>query len=200
MDEKMIIVPLLLILMCACSSQNKEQSDEQETEIISKSPNEDEKSSGWEISYNTDEWGDPTDEKNAFGGFMGTFRNSATSDGRVAIAMFVKTKIIGEKLDTIIGFALGEYDGRHTVRDMHLKGKARNSMRDEKDFNLYIDKNGFGMIMSEMKPDLFKLLCKGGDIDVILEEETEYGVPSKYRFTIPSYLNISDAVSQINMK
>lgn len=183
----------LLILVGACSSPQKGKEIKKENLEESVESN-----LGWEIGNNRDEWGDVKDGKNAFGAFMGTFSNSATSEGSVAVAMSVKTIVLGERLDTIVGFALGEYNARNSIKNMTLKGKARNSEGEIKNFSLYIGKEGWGMLLSDINADIFKFLCKGGNIDVILEEETDYGVPSKYRFTIPYYLNIPEALAQIN--
>lgn len=193
MKGKFLIIWLVVSLVVACSNSHKEQKqilDESEENPLSKT--------GWEIGQNRDEWGDEEEGKNAIGGFMGTFSNSATDNGSVAVVMFVKTIHVGESLDTIVGFSLGEYDGRNTVKDMDFKGKARNSNGEIQEFTYYIGNNGVGMLLSDMNAEIFQFLYKGGNIDVILEEDTKYGVPSKYKFTIPSYLSIPDALEQIN--
>ncbi|MDE7463085.1 MAG: hypothetical protein K2M88_07985 [Muribaculaceae bacterium] len=184
---------LFVFLFVACSNSHRVQ--EQASDKSDENPLG---NMGWEISQNQNEWGDEEEGKNAFGAFIGTFSNSATDNGNVAVAMYVKTIKVGESLDTIIGFSLGEYDGRNTVKDMDFKGKARNSKGEIQEFTYYIGNNGVGMLLSDMNADIFQFLYKGGNIDVILEEDTQYGVPSKYKFTIPSYLSISDALEQIN--
>lgn len=189
----LIICSLLLSLMGACSNSNKEK---EQVNKVEENPLGN--MMGWEIGQNRNEWGDEEEGKNAFGTTMGTFSNSATDNGSVAVAIFVKTINVGESLDTIVGFSLGEYDGRNTVKDMDFKGKARNSKGEIQEFTYYIGNNGVGMLLSDINADIFQFLYKGGNIDVILEEDTKYGVPSKYKFTIPSYLSISDALEQIN--
>lgn len=189
MKRNLWMLLLFSIIFAACSTSKTDKANQED---------EPKNNLGWEINETLDEWGDNTGRKNAIGGFMGKFSNSATSDGDVAVAIIVTTQNIGERLDTLVSIALGEYEGRHTVRDMDLKGKARNSNGDIKEFYLGINNDGFGMLISEINVDIFKFLCEGGNIDVILEEETKYGVPSKYKFTIPFYLNIPDAVAKIN--
>lgn len=192
MNVKFISFILLLILFNSCSVTNEEKANQTE-----KSEDNNESKTVWNIIENKDEWGDLTGEKSAMCAFEGTFSNSATSEGRLAVGMFVKTERIGENLDTIVGFVLGEY-GRNSVRNMDLNGKARNSNGEIIAFPLYIGSDGFSMIFSGVNSERFQFLCKGGNIDVILEEQTEYGVPSKYKFTIPFFVNIKDAVAKIN--
>lgn len=193
MSLKIIILSLLILSMGACSKSDKNREENKEIAKESVKNN-----LGWKIGQDKDEWGDLTGDKYAYGWFTGTFNNSATTDGSVAIVLSVKTTMIGEKLDTIVGFSLGEYDGRNAVTNMDLKGKARNSKGEIIEFPLYIGNNGWGMLISEINVDIFNFLCKGGKIDVILEEDSKYGVPSKYKFSIPSYLNIQEAVAKIN--
>lgn len=146
----------------------------------------------WNRQNFVDEFGAPTSNHYEQTSIIGRFSNSATTDSKLKV-------IINIQCDSTISFRFREY-GTSVVKNTKLSGKARDSNGFISEFVLYVDDDGW----SDMVPDwpwnkkTIKMLSSNHKVDIVLNEASDLGIPSKYYFTIPENSGLKEAMDRAN--
>lgn len=184
--RKGILIPLLSLgLLCSCGGKTRTVDEPTGRKSTPKPATALE----WTKKTYVDEFGQPTNAHYEMTALEGKFSNSATTNSKLYVALIVER-------DSVVAFRLGEY-GSHIVKDMRLDGKARNERGDVVNFYLRADNNGWATYIPVFTSDFVKMLASGERIDIVMTEDSEYGVPSTYRFTIPANSGIGEAIGRV---
>ena len=185
MGKRIVIIMFILGLLSSCKGKELPDADKP-IETGHSTP-----TTALEWTQNTyvDEFGQPTGQRYEFAAVEGKFSNSATTNSKLYVAITVER-------DSTVSFRLGEY-GSHVVKNVDLNGKARDNHGNIKDFYLYMNNNGWGTYIPIWTSDFIKMLTSGDRVDIVLTEDTKYGVPSTYYFTIPENSGLGEAMARV---
>lgn len=161
----------------------------------------------WELKYFVDEFGDKTSQAYITNkeGIYGTFSNSATENSRLRVDFLISKYDDFKKNGFNICIQLYEYAGNNPVKDggaydLFIEDKdgerqnleASNDSGDRMRFHSY----SFQGEETDNKK-MQKILLKGGRIRFSIKEDTKYGTPSEYKFTLDNADFYDNAVRKL---
>jgi len=171
---------IILLLIVGCG--DKPQIEDKESSLDSQGI--------WKVSYFVDEFGDATQS-----GYIstnqlidGVFSNSATTNTKLKVSLIIK-----ENYD--IAIKLFEYGGNHPIKssssypDNYIIRMKHNGEQIAGDFEginrsdrIIFGRTGWGETKDQRL--LLGYLNLGGELSIYIQQITEYGVPSTYKFDI----------------
>lgn len=145
----------------------------------------------WKIDYYVDEFNNPTNEsfiKNS-NYFIGTFSNSATTNSKLNVLILIDKNKTSIKLweygwSQVKGYSNTTYD----ITYLDVNGNRSYSSGT-------LHKNSDRIILNDLS--LISLLQKNTELEIYIEEDSQYGYNSTYLFTIKRD-NFNDIYNQYN--